>query len=95
MESPITSAAASPFRTRAEDDLSTSEDEPRTDMDLAAVFVPTWLACMLTTVSAIARGEAFGGATTLAALVVILVPYLLRDWLRSPSPADARRRRRR
>ncbi|WP_437601239.1 hypothetical protein WMF28_06675 [Sorangium sp. So ce590] len=93
MKPPSTPAAA--YRVRTGHDPSTSEESPRTDGDLVAVFALAWLACLLTTLSAISSGEAFGGATTLAALVVILVPYLLGGWLRSLSPPGARRRRRR
>ncbi|WP_438018764.1 hypothetical protein WMF18_06650 [Sorangium sp. So ce315] len=90
MKSPISSAA---YRTPTGDDLSTFEDGPRTDGDLVAVLVLAWLACLLTTLAVISRGEAFGGATTMAALVVILVPRLLGGWLRSLSSTGARRRR--
>ncbi|WP_437612319.1 hypothetical protein WMF20_08665 [Sorangium sp. So ce834] len=82
MKSPSRAVAAAPFRAPAEDDPRIPEDDPRTDADLAPVFLLTWLTCTLTTVGAVARGETFGGATTLAALAALLVPYLLGDWLR-------------
>ncbi|AGP34671.1 hypothetical protein [Sorangium cellulosum] len=94
MKPPTTSASA-PYRMRTGDDPSTSGERARTDVDLAAVLGLAWLACLLTTLSAISRGEAFGGATTVAALIVILVPYLLQGWLRSLSASGARRRRER
>ncbi|WP_437837315.1 hypothetical protein [Sorangium sp. So ce1153] len=81
MKSPSTSAVSAPFRAPA-GDPPIPEDETRIDADLVPVFLLTWIACTLTTVEAIARGETFGGAATLAALAALLVPYLLRDWLR-------------
>lgn len=94
MSSSSTSAVTSPYRVHV-DDPSTSEESPRTDGDLVAVFVLAWLACLLTTLSAFSRGEACEGATTLTPLVVILIPYLLGGWLRSLRlPAGLRRRRR-
>lgn len=93
MKSPSTSAASAPFRVRiVADDPSTSEDDPRADGDLVAVYVLTWLACVLTTISAISRGETFGGEAALAALVVILIPHLLRGWL-GPQTRPGNRRR--
>ncbi|WP_437275170.1 hypothetical protein WME90_28420 [Sorangium sp. So ce375] len=89
MESPITSLST-PFRVRAEDDPSTSGEPPRTDADLTAVFALTWLTCVITTISAIARGEAPGAGSALPALVVFLIPYLLRDWLRPQARPRAR-----
>ncbi|KYF75817.1 hypothetical protein BE11_20935 [Sorangium cellulosum] len=82
MKSPSRSVDAAPFRVPAEDHPRIPEDDPRTDADLAPVFLLTWLTCMLTTIGAVARGETFGGGTTLAALAALLVPCLLRDWLR-------------
>ncbi|KYF71720.1 hypothetical protein BE17_05405 [Sorangium cellulosum] len=82
MKSPSRSVAAAPFREAAEDYPRNPEDDPRTDADLAPVFLLTWLTCSITTIAAIVRGETFGGATTLAALAALLVPYLLRGWLR-------------
>ncbi|WP_437586185.1 hypothetical protein [Sorangium sp. So ce1000] len=90
MKAPITASAATPFRVRAEDAPSTSADDPRTDADLAAVFGLAWLACAITTLSAIAQGEAAGVGSALPALVVFLVPYLLRDWLRPQARLEAR-----
>ncbi|WP_437308835.1 hypothetical protein [Sorangium sp. So ce388] len=82
MKPPSTPAVAAPFRVPAGDRPPIPEDENRNDAELVPVFLLTWVACALTTVEAIARGETFGGATTLAALTALLVPYLLRGWFR-------------
>ncbi|WP_437323440.1 hypothetical protein [Sorangium sp. So ce381] len=85
MKSPI-AFLSTPFRVHAKkDDPSTSGDEPRTDADLAAVFGLAWLACALTTIWMVTRGDTSGDGSALPALVVLLIPYLLRDWGHKPA----------
>ena len=53
------------------------------DRDLVGFFVLLWIACLVRVVLTVARSEAFGAGSTVALLVLGVVPYALRDSFRS------------
>ena len=54
-----------------------AEDERYPDSDLWPVFIVFWLASVVCVVVALLRHETFGTEATLAALAIVLVPWLM------------------